>query len=135
MMNSKFSRRSFVKRCLSFSCIGMFGPQLALAAIPNRDLQLASGLLDTIDDMQEAIALGKVYLGEFGTHPTWQFFYARIANGITNDLISSSPKDFHKFMTSHIHRDYVNQDVVLINGWVFSQTEADLTAMAALLRK
>lgn len=134
-MNSKFSRRSFIKRCLSFSFIGMFGPQLALAAMPNRDLQVASGMLDTIDDMQEAIALGKAYLSEFDIHPPWQFFYSSISDSIADDLLSRSPKVLHKTITHRIDRDYVNQDVVLVNGWVFSQTEANLTAMAALLRK
>ncbi|MBI1260787.1 MAG: hypothetical protein GC184_03600 [Rhizobiales bacterium] len=114
---------------------------LTAAAIPaslltlNRDSDaLTQKLVGLLNNPESAAALGNRWLEETKAHPSLAGMSQKIAkrlraSGLTPE---SSLAQMHEILAAHVRKDFVKNDMVEIENWQLSRTEAELCILAAL---
>lgn len=121
------------------------GAALAAAAIPaalfRRDpaaLALDSDLfIRLLADPAAAARLGKIWFAESRPGETLAVYEARLARRLRAHGWSpdATPELARRALAAAARADYLGDRMVAIEKWHFSQTEADLCAMAALVAR
>jgi hypothetical protein len=108
----------------------------ALAAVPGARREIvARRLLAALDRRASAAEIGRVYLAGVPQEAD----RARLVDALTRGLGAQScdpgracKADLRAALTRQIRQDFADRNVVRVDGWVLSVTEARLTGLAAL---
>jgi len=106
-------------------------PVLSLAAVGRAEalaplgwLEKCAGLSPSFD---RAAPIGRRYLAMTPAERNPTVLASRIA-----ERVSGSGADFPAAVTSAVSRDFESGDVVMIDGWMLSRTEAQICGLAAM---
>ena len=104
----------------------------ALSFLPTTTIK--SLLLSILEKPGSAYAIGSAYLGSLPPH-------TRAADHLTNAIVCASGCDdetmrskeaLRKQISIRVRKDFAEGAVVIVAGWVLSETEARLYALAAI---
>ena len=114
---------------------------LAATAVPaslltvNREGEvLASKLVSLLDNPQSAAALGNRWMEDAKAHPSLEGMSQKIAKRLrpSGFSLQTSPEQAHEMLAAHVREDFLKNDMVEIENWQLSRTEAELCILAAL---
>ena len=91
---------------------------------------MARRLADLIDDREAAATVGHAYLFEHPGERQTETLLALLGDGNSQDLRG---KDLATWLRRRQIDDFAAGHTVELNGWILSETEARLCALAALL--
>jgi hypothetical protein len=132
----EIERRAFLRGAGAASALGLAAPALlALFAGCGRESPLARFLSGFFADPDGARAVGREYLEISPDEPDADAVLERLAGARRREWEALAASDPERLVQAlrHQHRDdFAHERVVAIRGWVLSETEARLCAMAAL---
>ena len=130
------TRRTFLLAALGGVAAGVSHYSLANDQ-PEACVQI-SWLHESIADKDAAAELGRAYLKAHPQHRRCRALIADIEQALENEGVSIFPENdadrIIKALQRVVRREYRHDDVVAVAGWVLSNTEARLYALAALTR-
>jgi hypothetical protein len=106
----------------------------AIAALAIRQRAAASSIgvpPELFADTRSLEAIGRAYLAEYGTFG----IVGDISAALELDPTSSGSqdgKDLRKLFRPQVTQDFADGNIVLVQGWMLSRTEAQICASAAL---
>lgn len=133
---SRMNRRSVLLAALAAAVpLGMaqFRPWRALIEILPHDF-LASRLTGLLSDLDSARAVGREYVLVTPEEATSHGLVNAIAAGVPGGrevLRTASDRDLQTLILARIRQD-LDDDVVILDGWIVSRTEGRLGALALM---
>jgi hypothetical protein len=132
----EIERRAFLRGAGAATALGLAAPTLlALLAGCGRESALARSLSGFFADPESARAVGREVLALSPDEPDAATVLERLAGPRLREweaLAASDPDRLaHELRLQH-HSDFGHERVVTIRGWVLSETETLLCALAAL---
>ena len=121
---------SWILFLLTFSS-GLLSNRLTRAAtsLSTRQL-LESGLEDIVRDRLAAEQIGRLYLAVYSDEENF--------DRLAGDLLEASQEGDSKILKQRIAalrvRDFANEDIAIIDGWVLARVEARICALMHILR-
>ena len=82
-------------------------------------------LVSIFENPRSAYGIGSVYLGSLPPH-------ARTADHLANAIVCTAGCDAGTMRSNRVRKEFSEGAVVIVAGWVLSETEAQLYALAAL---
>lgn len=135
--HSRMDRRSVL--------LGALAAALALGLAPLRPWRvlietlprepLASRLTGLLGDLDSARVVGRAYVRATSAEATSQALVDAIAAGVPGgrDVIrATSPADLRRLILARVRQDFVDDDVVTLDGWIVSKTEGRLCALTLM---
>ncbi|MFN8233365.1 MAG: hypothetical protein U0V56_07805 [Actinomycetota bacterium] len=110
------------------------GPWKALVAY--RSPSDAERLVGMLTHVESARVVGRAYLREVSRKRSVEGLVAEIASGLPGGRSSvrgTSDADLRRIVSASIRGDFAREANVTVQGWILSETEARLCALAALL--
>ena len=95
---------------------------------PDRSIDLQRCFADVVQDRKAARIVGEQYLG---AHPD-EANRAVLLSKLSLPPVPGDRQSLRAHFDKCRHADFVNLDVVLIDGWVMARTEARTCALVAL---
>jgi hypothetical protein len=133
---SNVHRRNFLRIVLSVGTLvstGQLKHHLVTTASPSTDDLLTLKLTDFYSDKESARIVGLEYLRTVPTERDAGELAKLICSPLDHDQILRASTVEIKALLRHQQReDFENERIVKVNGWILSQTEARLCALAAL---
>jgi hypothetical protein len=127
--------------------LGALAAALALALAPLRPWRvlvetlpretLASRLTGLLSDLESAHVVGRAYVRDMSAESTSRRLVDAIAAGVPggrNVLRAASNADLRKLILARIRQDFVDGDIVTLDGWIVSKTEGRLCALTLVSR-
>ena len=124
---SRRSINALIAGAAAWPCSGAASPILSTMTMKRL-------LLSILEKPGSAYAIGSVYLESLPSH-------ARAADHLTNAIVCAAECDtgtmksteaLRKQISIQVRKDFAEGAVVIVAGWVLSETEAQLYALAAL---
>jgi hypothetical protein len=132
----EIERRAFLKGAGAATALGLAAPALvAFLAGCGRESALARSLSGFFADPESARVVGREYLELYPDEPEADAVLQRLAGPRLSEwetLAASDPDRLVQALRLQHHSDFAHERVVAIRGWVLSETEARLCALAAL---
>ena len=101
-----------------------------------RDLRAAAeALIDTLDRRDLADEIGKNYLDAYGPEHAFESLARGLLESIGVNIEHAtlvSAETLKKALSARIRDDFTRESVSIVNGWLLSETESRLCAMAYL---
>lgn len=107
----------------------------SLALIQRDGDNLSSTLLGLLNDPDSAAELGERWLIATHAHPSIGGLSQKINKRLHPNGWSplTLAEDAHAILAEHVRNDFLRKDIVEIEGWQLSRTEAELCILAALM--
>lgn len=107
----------------------------SLALVQRDGDNLSSNLLGLLNDPDSAAELGERWLIATHAHPSIEGLSQKINKRLhPNGWSPLTPaEDAHAILAEHVRNDFLRKDIVEIEGWQLSRTEAELCILAALM--
>jgi hypothetical protein len=132
----EIERRAFLRGAGAATALGLAAPTLlAFFAGCGRESALARSLSGFFADPESARAVGREYLELAPDEPDADAVLERLAGPRLREweaLAASDPDRLVQALRLQHRSDFAHERVVAIRGWVLSETEARLCALAAL---
>jgi len=132
----EIERRAFLRGAGAATALGLAAPALlAFFAGCGRESALARSLSGFFADPESARAVGREYLELSADEPDAAAVLERLAGPHLRKwetLAVSHPDRLAQVLRLQHRSDFAHERVVAIRGWVLSETEARLCALAAL---
>ncbi|HET9223950.1 MAG TPA: hypothetical protein VFO07_15670 [Roseiflexaceae bacterium] len=129
-------RRQFLLLALGLAGSVAAGSKLSGAAEGwLRHGNLSAKLTALFIHQESAQAIGRAYLQRFSQEADVRTLEDRIAQGIAGGrtlLVATGKPEISKLLTDRIRQDFATDQIVKVQGWILSITEARLCALAAL---
>jgi hypothetical protein len=133
-MAEKIGRRRVV-RTLGFAGLTLaLGPRVGRAGALSGDthVPLNGWLKSMIADLESARRVGQVYLQKAPEEADRDRLLTQLYPGLAPARHTRSPAAWRQSYAAKCRRDFAEGHTVRVDGWVLSQTEARLCALAAL---
>lgn len=106
-----------------------------LSGCSNVDINAAAGLMfEELEHPERAREIGEMYIAQ--SPNLHSITLEEISQSILDKLtLEISRKDLATLSTrlrEQVHQDFIDEEVVIVDGWMLSKTEAMLCAVAAL---
>lgn len=133
---SGIDRRTFVKEAGRATALALAAPSLlsALAGC-GPDAELGGRLAGFYGDPEAAAAVGRVWLAASPEEADRALLIERMADGSLDEwerLARRDPEALRAAVRARHRTDFAEDRVVRLNGWILSETEVRLCALAAL---
>ena len=132
----EIERRAFLRGAGAATALGLAAPALlAFFAGCGRESALARSLSGFFADPESARAVGREYLELTPDEPDADTVLERLAGAHLREweaLAASDPDRLAQALRLQHESDFAHERVVAIRGWVLSETEARLCALATL---
>jgi predicted protein tyrosine phosphatase len=132
----EIERRAFLRGLGSAAALGLAAPALVTClAGCGRSGALAVALSDFFADPESARAVGREFLEGFPDEADAGTLVARLAGAqrpAWEALAATQPERLAEALRARHREDFAHERVLRIRGWVLSETEVRLCALAAL---
>ncbi len=131
-------RRLFLRLVVGLSALGLIRPARAWATLVERTAPepLASKLANAVIQKDSAAVVGREYLRrvpeEADVHRLVDWICA-FHGGEREDLLEAGQQELRERLRDQQRQDFENGRIVKLQGWILSETEVRLCALAALL--
>jgi uncharacterized membrane protein len=98
-----------------------------------KNKKILSKSLDTSPDILNTHVIGQEYLKKFPKEKDPEILNSLIFD--RPDEAYNSKNDLHRFILEKVKKDFQEDRIVKIRGWILSRTESRLCALAGLLNK
>lgn len=138
MTQATITRRIFLRIVLGLSALGLTGPARALAKLGESGAPdpLALKLAKFFIHKDSAAVVGREYLrsvpGEEDARLLVDLICSGQAAGRAN-LVGADLKELREWLRHQQCQDFEHGRIVKVQGWILSETEARLCALAALI--
>jgi hypothetical protein len=136
-MQTKSSRRRFIKSAGLLGIAGTVGARISIAAELLTD-PLGRRLANLLKEAESASVIGKPYLDAMPEENDPNVIVSRMAVChpiIVSKLRTAGETDAKTLLAKMVTEDFYNANIVQLNGWILSKTEARLCALTTLLER
>jgi len=123
------------RKILGFGVLALVSPHI-LQILARDELRLENARLiielhigQVFTDLAAAIAIGHKYFEKFPDEATRE----RLSALVTDNIEVFTAEEFYSLYEKKMNSDYLNSDLVFIDGWYLTRTEARMCAFACFI--
>lgn len=123
------------RRLIGGTAVGVVLATGSVVYVREAEGDRVSMLRDYLKSQQTLDELGAAYLSQYPHKANAETLIAAIFDkdtAVSDVSTKISQSDLKAFLADKVKSDYAAQKVIRLNGWVISQTEAQLSALVAL---
>jgi hypothetical protein len=133
------SRREFLQISTSSIIVTILPALAAGCSTDNKNIDIAARrLIEVLNYPKKAREIGEIYINQ--TPETKQ----RTIDNLTRKILTTLDIDpeiitdkngssLHERLQKQVRQDFIDENIVIVNGWMLSRTEISLCSLAAML--
>lgn len=133
------SRRAFLQITTSSVFIAILPAITAGCSTDNETINIAARrLVEVLNYPKKAREIGEIYINQ--VPETKQQSIDDLTRNILNTLnsdpesaVDMNDSSLHERLQKHVRQDFVDENIVIVKGWMLSKTEILLCSLAAML--